>query len=433
MIASAQASVEEAAAALQRAKVLWLPNLNFGVDYDRHEGLDQSTNGAMLYDRKYSFAAGGGATGDLGVTDAIFQPLVARQVLASRQADFQTAQNDALLAVAMAYFDVQQARGTIAGNEDAVAKARVLVQKTNGLARGLIPEIEIDRAREELDELEEQLAGLRANWRIASSRLTRVLRLNPIAVVVPIEPPHLQVTLISPRMAVGELVPVGLRNRPELASQRALVSASAEQVRQEQVRPLLPTVVVGGNGPGGYFNGGVFGGGPDGGPRVYDGRFDAQVGAVWTLENMGAGNRALVRERYAEEQRASIALANTQDLVAEDVVRAHAVLEAAATQVDRAANDVQEAATTYRGTFIGIGQPIGGNVLQMANRPQEAVAALIQLNRSYGLYFTAVSDYNRAQFQLYRALGYPARILVCDRPVGTPGGVDVSRPSGMMR
>jgi outer membrane protein TolC len=187
-----------------------------------------------------------------------------------------------------------------------------------------------------------------------------------------------------------------------------------------------------GTGPGGFNNGGVFGGGPDNGQKVYDGRFDAEVGVVWTLQNMGAGNHSLVRQRMAEQQRASIDFASVQDQVAQDVVQAHAILEAAAIQVDRAMAAVKSSAITYQGTLTGIGQTRGmGNVLQLVNRPQEAVAALIQLERAYGAYFTAVNNYNRAQFQLYRALGYPARILVCDCPVGQPAPVDTSRPPCM--
>ena len=129
VIAFAQASVEEAAARLQNAKVLWLPNLNVGTDYYRHDGTDQSTDGTMILDDKTRFAAGGGATLNFGVTDAIFRPLADRQELAARESDLQTARNDALLAVALAYFDVQQARGTLAGTLDAVAKAEVLVRQ----------------------------------------------------------------------------------------------------------------------------------------------------------------------------------------------------------------------------------------------------------------------------------------------------------------
>jgi outer membrane protein TolC len=433
VIAFAQASVEEASARLQNAQVLWLPNLNVGTDYYRHDGTDQTTEGTIIRDNKSSLAAGGGATLNFGVTDAIFRPLADRKELAARESDLQTARNDALLAVALAYFDVQQARGTLAGTLDAVVKAEGLVQKTTGLARGLVPEIEVDRARALLFDLQQQVAVSRANWRITSARLARVLRLNPGAVVVPMEPSHLQVSLISPGFRVADLVPVGLTNRPELASQRATMQASLERVRQERVRPFIPTVVMEGrNGPGGAFNGGVFGGGRDGDSQLYGGRFDLDMGVVWTLNNLGAGNRSLVHERIAQEQKAAIDLANVQDQVAQEVVQAHAQLEATATQVDDAMAAVKEAIITYNGTLRGIGETRGaGDLLQLVNRPQEAVAALQQLNRSYELYYGAINGYNRAQFQLYWAMGFPARILVCDHPVGDVQALDTSRPPGM--
>ena len=81
VIAFAQASVEEAAARLQNAQVLWLPNLNVGTDYYRHDGTDMTTNGTVIRDDKNSFAAGGGATLNFGITDAIFRPLADRREL----------------------------------------------------------------------------------------------------------------------------------------------------------------------------------------------------------------------------------------------------------------------------------------------------------------------------------------------------------------
>ena len=432
VIAFAQASIEQASAQLQNANVLWLPNLNMGFDYYRHDGMDQSTDGTMIFDNKYSYTAGGGVTLSFGVTDAIFRPLAARQELAARQFDLQSAQNDALLTVAVAYFDVQQARGILAGDVDSVAKAEMLVQKTTGLAKGLVPGIEVDRARALLLDLQQQVAVARANWRISSSRLTRVLRLNPSAVVDPLEPPHLLVTLISPQCVVDELVPVGLTNRPELASQRALVQATLERLRQERVRPLVPSLVLDGrNGPYGALEGGVFGGGPEG-THTSGGRFDMEVGVLWTLNNLGAGNRSLVRQRAAEQQKACIELFNIQDQVAQEVVQAHAELEATAAQIDDATNTVKEATVTFNGTLTALGQTRGaGELLQLLSRPQEAVAALQQLNRAYDTYYAAINNYNRAQFQLYRALGFPAQIVVCKTPVGQVETIDTSRPPSM--
>jgi outer membrane protein TolC len=437
VIAFAQNSVELAAAQLQHAKVMWLPNFNTGIDYYRHVVYDQETQGPVINVSKSYFAAGAGATLDFGISDAIFLPLAARQELSSREFDLEAARNDALATVATTYFDVQEARGRLAGNLDAQAKAKDLQKQIKGLAGGeaggLVPQIEVDRVLALQYDLEQEAAASRAAWQTSSARLNRVLRLSPGAVVVPIEPPQLQVTLIPPGRVVDDLIPVGLLNRPELASQKALVQATLERLRQERLRPLLPSVVLGGgSGPGGAFTGGVFEGSPNDEPYVGGGRFDVELGVVWTFENLGAGNRALVRERSAQQQRALLGLFDTQDRVAEEVVQAHAQLGAAALQVGEAEAGVREANITLAGTRIGLRNPRGaGGLLQLINRPQEAVAALQQLNRAYDTYFAAVNGYNRAQFQLYRAIGYPARILICDCPLEKLQEVDTSRPPCM--
>jgi outer membrane protein TolC len=252
---------------------------------------------------------------------------------------------------------------------------------------------------------------------VASARLARVLRLNPSSVVVPLEPPHLQVALVSPESVVDDLIPVGLLNRPELASQRALVQATLERLRQERVRPLLPSVVLEGGGPGGALSGALFGGGTNDNLNTWGGRFDADVGLVWTLNNLGLGNRALVRARAAERQQALIQLFDIQDRVAQDVVQAHAELQAAAGQVRDAQTEVTEGSVTFQGSLKGLRDPRRvGDVLVMIVRPQEAVAALQQLDRAYQNYFAAVSAFNRSQFLLYHALGFPSRIVASERP-----------------
>ena len=437
VIAFAQNSVEVAAAQLRRANVMWLPDFNVGTDYYYHTGADQTTPGQIITDTKSYFAAGAGATLNLGLSDAIFLPLAARQQLSAREFDVEAARNDALAAVATAYFDVQEARGRLAGNLDAQIKAKDLEKQIKGLAGGvaggIVPQIEVDRVLALLFDLEQEAAVSRATWQGNSARLNRVLRLSPGAVVVPIEPPQLQVTLIPTGQAVDDLIPVGLLNRPELASRKALVRATLERLRQEKLRPLLPSVVIeGGSGPGGAFTGAAFQGGPAGQPIQGDGRFDVDVGVIWTLQNLGAGNRAVVWERTAQQQQAVLELFDTEDRVAEEVVQAHALLDAAAVRVGQAEAGVREANITFAGTRIGVRETRGaGGLLELINRPQEAVASLQQLNRAYDTYFAAVNGYNRAQFQLYRAMGYPARILVCDHPVGEVQNVDASRPESM--
>ena len=364
---------------------------------------------------------------NLAVTDAIFRPLAARQELSARQFDLEAAQNDGLLAVAQCYFDVQEARGRLAGVLDSTAKARELVTQIESLARGLVPPMEADRARAFAAQLNAQAAAARGNWQIASSRLTRVLRLTPGSVVVPEEPAILQVTLVAPQYTVDDLIPCGLMSRPELASQRAAVQATLDLLRAEKVRPLLPSVVLTGNGPDGGTMGGVFGGGPGGDLGSSYGRADVSVGLVWTLNNLGAGNIAATRGRVADSDRASLVFAELQDRIADEVVQAHAAAEAARSETIAAEMAVRDARITFDGTMKGLSEIHGaGNLLQPVSRPQEGVAALQQLNQAYADYFTAVNKYNRSQFQLYHAVGYPARIVAWQRQEGEAKASDTN-------
>ena len=96
---------------------------------------------------------------NVALTDAIFQPLVARQVLNSRQADIQAAKNDALLMTADAYFQVHQYRGMYAGALYAVERGHDLVDRIARLSQDLVPRVEVDRARNLVADLEQHLAA----------------------------------------------------------------------------------------------------------------------------------------------------------------------------------------------------------------------------------------------------------------------------------
>jgi outer membrane protein TolC len=433
VIAAAQASLEASQARLDQAKVLWLPNLYIGASYYYHGGGAEGNSGTEFENSRNQFLAGGGPTAVFSTTDAIYVPLAQRQVVRAREYDVQTARNDALQTVAEAYFNVQQARGRLAGAEDAVTKSRELVRRAAGLGRDLAAPVEVNRARTQLADLEQTAATAREQWRVASADLTRALRLAPSAVVAPLEPPYLQVTLVSPRESVDNLIPIGLTNRPELASQQALVRATLARLRAERIRPLLPSVVLLGDAvpaaPGGYLMGGIYGSDLNGHGNPWTGRIDPSVQVVWELRNLGLGNRAAVRERQAETQQANIELFRIQDRVAAEVAQAVAHLESAATRIERAETGLKEAQINFAGNLRGISETTRlADVLTLVIRPQEAVASLDQLAKAYDNYFVSVNDYNRAQFALFRALGYPASLLSCERSPGPIQPVDTTRP-----
>ena len=136
--------LKAADAALARAKLLWLPNIDMGVDYFRHDGQIQDIVGNVFTTSRSSFLVGAGPTAVFSTSDAYFGPLAARQLHSARQADAQATRNDTTLQVAETYFTVQQARGEVAAAIDTLRRAEELVRLTEKVAPDLAPTVEIE-------------------------------------------------------------------------------------------------------------------------------------------------------------------------------------------------------------------------------------------------------------------------------------------------
>jgi outer membrane protein TolC len=172
------------------------------------------------------------------------------------------------------------------------------------------------------------------------------------------------------------------------------------------MRPLIPSVVLTSlSSPSQLLGGGVYGTGTNGLDH-WAGRSDWDAELVWQFKNLGFGNRGLITQRRGEQRQALVELFRIQDLVAAEVAQAHARVKTAAVRVRRAEAEVKAALASYQGNLRGLGETLrAGNLLVLVNRPQEVVAALQQLQQAYLDYYTSANDYNRAQFQLYRAMG----------------------------
>jgi hypothetical protein len=264
--------------------------------------------------------------------------------------------------------------------------------------------------------------------------LTQVLRLDPRAVVEPTEPDHLQVSLVDPGRPLEDLMPIAMTNRPEVASHRALIQAATAGIRREKMRPVIPTLILSGfQSPGGMLiQGGIFGLGPNGNINQWVGRDDVSVQFIWQLEYFGFGNLARIKRQRGEQSRATTELFRVQDMVAADVTRALARVQSAAQRVLQADRSLRTGIINLNGTFEGVGQTKRfANILVLVNRPQEAVYSLQLLNTAFDEYYATVAEYNRAQFDLFHALGYPAQELSLQHPPGPVEPVDLSRPRSL--
>ena len=150
---------------------------------------------------------------------------------------------------------------------------------------------------------------------------------------------------------------------------------------------------------------------------------------VWQFDAFGIGNLARIKEQRGGQSETLIKLYRAQDMVAAEVTEAHANLQSAAARVGQADRSLRTAIIAYNGNVEGLRHTTRfGDVLVLVYRPQEVVYALKLMKVAFDEYFTTVADYNRAEFELFHALGYPAQEITYLRPPGDLEPVDMARP-----
>lgn len=405
-VAFARERVQQALAQRQAADVLWFPSLRSGVSYAAHQGTLQDSAGAIIETNRQSLQAGAGAfafgagppmvpgiSADFHLTDALFQPLAARRAVDARRAASRTASNDLLLAVARGYLELQRSYGDLVIAEELAGNTRELRRVTDSFARaGRGAQADADRVQAEDD--------LRANerWRyyegraIASSRLTRLLRLDQSLLLEPADERLIPLDLDSGDLPIQERIAVAQASRPELAETAHLIQEAYARLERERYAPLVPTVSMG-------MSYGGFGGSGSGTGYDFNDRTDFQAVAYWQLRNLGMGDRAAQRDRQSVVRQQCLLRQTMLDQVAQEVSEANSQVEYRKRQIKTAEHAVKAASDSYRRNLQRIqgGEGLPIEVLQ-------SISALAQARREQ---LRTIADYNAAQFALQRAMGSP--------------------------
>ena len=215
-------------------------------------------------------------------------------------------------------------------------------------------------------------------------------------------------------------------NRPELKERRVAICQAIARLNQAHWLPFSPTIFLG-------FSAGTFGGGSSlvdqpvgsgadalGDPRygLFDSRQDFDAAAYWTVLNLGVGNKAII-----DAARSRLRSANLEQLIVLDRIRAEVASAYARTHARYA--QIRAGEFAIRASLEGFQEDMR-RIIAHEGLPLEVLNSLRLLSRSRIAYLNAILDYNRAQFELYVAIGKPpADVLI--RPV--TGSPSVSAPS----
>jgi outer membrane protein TolC len=272
----------------------WLPTVRAGFGSSDQDGLLQNTNGTVeKVDRSASSHGFGlptvgsglspqpGLALALDLAEGIFQPLAASQKLKAARAEETEARQNLALQVAGAYYELVQSKRMMAIAAEAADNAGNLAKVTGDFAEaGEGLQADADRAAVESLIQQNNLESARVRGTAASSRLVRLLRLNELVQLEPVDSMIVPLQLFPVEPQLDSLINKALTNRPELKRYEALVKAEEVALTQESWGLLIPKL-------GATYSDTGYKGGPSGSVSNYTGRDESSVAIYWELENLG--------------------------------------------------------------------------------------------------------------------------------------------------
>ena len=418
----ARQRVVEAEAMRLFAAAQFLPSINLGTNYDSHSGVLQQSNGNILSVNRSALYVGAGAgavaAGTVAVpgvvlsgnvAEGVFLFLASRQVVTARQFATVAQRNQTFLAATLAYSELLRAEGHRAIAIQVRDEARRVAELTGAYAEaGQGRPADAHRARTELDQREADIQAAEGEVLTASARLCYVLNLDPSIRLHPTDAWVVPAPIVPGPMPLCEEIAVALLRRPELGERRALIREAFLALEGTKLLPFSPTVLVG-------FSSGGFGGGSNLVRPVFGGfggRSDIDAMAFWTLRNLGVGNVALINEASAHLGTTRLQEIAVLDQIRAEVAEAYARIHARYAQIATTEEAVRSGTRGFREDLIRIENTIAPAL--------EVVDSLRLLARARYAYLDSIVDYNRAQFELYVAMGQPPADVLA-HPVPTEG------------
>lgn len=404
-VAVARERINEAYARVERADTLWLPSLRAGLNYNHHEGAIQDVAGNVFNTTRSTFGGGLGAnfTGAASPTvpglvaqfhlaDAVFQPKIAAHQASARQFGATASRNDTLRDAAVAYLELVRAEHALAIAKDALANTEKLTELTRQYAEtGQGLQSDHQRSEAELASRQDEVVVRQEGVQVASARLAQVLHADPSVIIQSGEPAIVPLDIVTLEEGPASYVATGLSRRPELSEQKQLVCEAVERLRREKYAPLIPSVLLG-------MSYGGMGGGLGNSIINTNDRWNADAIAYWEVRNLGFGERAARNETSSLQRQAQMREVAILDRVAREVTEAHAQVSRRQQRIELTRRGMSAAQKSYALNTQRIENAQG--------LPIETLQSIQALANAQRAYLNAVVDYNVAQFEFSRAIGW---------------------------
>jgi outer membrane protein TolC len=393
-LAVARARVQQAFAEQDLAAQRWLPDIQVGAGYYRHEGGIQDQDGRLIRSSTGAVVAGLDLAARLDLRAAAFAQLDAARRTLQQKGELRRLTSEVLLDAAGTYIDLLAAHSGLAIARSAEADLRGLLDRAKRLAN-------LEKgARIQVVQIEAELAGheqvvrkLAAQAKAASAKLAYLLGLDPCTELVPVDPQLVALALADADAPVGELVSRALVGGPglrELEGILGLIQAGmCQSAGPQRFLPVLTAQALEGG----------FGAGPNG-DLTFAHRFDLGVQARWNVTELCTAD-AQRRVGSSLLAQAQLTYADLRGKLALGVQEARETILSGRELMRLAAEQVRQAKSALELSELRVREGIPGSSFSEVLLAQRAVAAA-QAN-SLGV----LRDYDRAQLRLMVLTGCP--------------------------
>jgi outer membrane protein TolC len=387
----AREKLAEARANNEGATWQLFPWLAPGFAWRAHDNAIQNVEGEIIDVNRDSYQLGGAFIAQLDVGDAIYRKLAARQLAKAAEHGMEAQRQETVLAAATGYFDLARAQAAAGVAREAVRiSTGYLEQIERAVEAGLAFKGDALRVRTQLERNRLALRQTQEQQRLAGARLAQTLRLDSTVALAAKEEELTPLSLVSTNATLDSLVAQALGARPELQQSKALVQAAADSRKGAVYGPLVPSVGAQ------AFLGGL-GGGNETIRRGLSESEDYQVALGWRVGPGGLFDRSRVRSAAARLKTAQLSGHKLHDEVIRQVVDGFTRAQSGADQLAMARSGLTAAEEAFR--LARERKEFGVGVVL------ETIQAEQELTRLRQDYFNAVSDQNKAQYLLQRAVG----------------------------
>jgi outer membrane protein TolC len=413
-IGIARARVSEAAAQYDIASRSWLPTLNVGPSYYRHEGGDVFPNGVFTHSSYSTLFAGMELTSQLDLHEATYKRLSADRAQVQQQGELRKITTETLLEAAGTYLDLLAARSAEAitletekSLKDLLERARRLADPKTGEPGAKVEEI---RIATQLTAQRQLLVQFREKAKAASTKLAYLLGLDGATTLVPVDEQFVALDLVNTDQPVEGMVALAMANGPgvqELERILAIIHEGSE--RSKSMARYLPIFELR------ALEGG-FGGGP-GDDQQWDNRLDIGLQARWNLTELFNGRE---RERVlgAKTEQAERAYQDLRAKLAAGVRESREAIASGREEMQLGEEQIMQARQAYQLSDTRLRSNVQGSSYS------EVMLGLQSIVSAQFAYLEALRSYDKAELRLLLLLGqpgpHPAVKSNCPAPVVKP-------------